>query len=101
MNWERIKAVIVIIVTAIVNILNVYGYAVDMDATLNAVLSVFSAVTIIYSWWFNQNVTDAAQEGQRVVDAIKSIKRETGMSLSAEMALELTNGAADDVQQSD
>ena len=101
MNWERIKAVVVIVVTAIVNILNVYGYAVDMDTTLNAVLSVFSAVTIIYSWWFNQNVTDAAQEGQRVVDAIKSIKRETGMSLSAELALELTNGAADDVQQSD
>lgn len=101
MNFERIKAVLVIIVTAIVNILNVYGYAVDMDSTLNAVLSLFSAVTIVYSWWFNQNVTDAAQEGQRVVDAIKAIKKETGMSLSAEMALELTSGVEHDVQQAD
>lgn len=98
MNFERIKALLVIIVTAIVNILNVYGYAVDMDSTLNAVLSLFSAVTIVYSWWFNQNVTDAAQEGQRVVDAIKAIKKETGMSLSAEMALELTSGVEHDVQ---
>lgn len=101
MNFERIKAVLVIIVTAIVNILNVYGYAVDMDSTLNAVLSLFSAVTIVYSWWFNQNVTDAAQQGQRVVNAIKAVKKETGLSLSAEMALELTNGVQDDVQQAD
>lgn len=101
MNTERIKAVLVIIVTAIVNILNVYGYAVDMDATINAVLSLFSAATIIYSWWFNQNVTDAAQQGQRVVDAIKAVKKETGLSLSAEMALELTGGVEHDAQQSD
>ena len=101
MNTERIKAVLVIIVTAIVNILNVYGYAVDMDATINAVLSLFSAATIIYSWWFNQNVTDAAQQGQRVVNAIKAVKKETGLNLSAEMALELTGGVEHDVQQSD
>lgn len=98
MNTERIKAIIVIVVTAIVNILNVYGYAVDMDATINAVLSLFSAATILYSWWFNQNVTEAAQEGQRVVNAIKAVKKETGMSLSAEAALELTAGVGHDVQ---
>lgn len=101
MNTERIKAIIVIVVTAIVNILNVYGYAVDMDATVNGVLSLFSAATIIYSWWFNQNVTSAAQEGQRVVNAIKAIKKDTGLSLSAEMALELTGGVDHDVQQAD
>lgn len=98
MNTERIKAIIVIVVTAIVNILNVYGYAVDMDATINAVLSLFSAATIVYSWWFNQNVTEAAQEGQRVVNAIKAVKKETGMNLSAEAALELTAGVGHDVQ---
>lgn len=98
MNTERIKAVLTIVVTAIVNILNVYGYAVDMDSTVNAVLSLFSALTILYSWWFNQNVTDAAIQGQRVVNAIKDVKKSTGEQLSAEMALELTQGVGHDGQ---
>ena len=75
MNVERAKAIITIIVTAIVNIANVYGYAVDAEAWLNVALSILSAICIAWSWWKNQNITYAAQQGQLVVDQIKNEQR--------------------------
>ena len=92
MNYERVKAVAVIVVTAIVNILNVYGYAVDMDSTVNAVLSILSAVSILYSWWFNQNVTEEAQEAQAVLNNLKSIRKDSGVSVKVATMYELTDG---------
>lgn len=75
MNVERAKAIITIIVTAIVNIANVYGYAVDAEAWINVALSILSAICIAWSWWKNQNITYAAQQGQLVVDKIKNEQR--------------------------
>ena len=75
MNVERTKAIITIIVTAIVNIANVYGYAVDAEAWINVALSILSAICIAWSWWKNQNITYAAQQGQLVVDQIKNEQR--------------------------
>ena len=75
MNVERAKAIITIIVTAIVNIANVYGYAVDAEAWINVALSILSAICIAWSWWKNQNITYAAQQGQLVVDNIKNEQR--------------------------
>lgn len=72
MNTERIKAIITIVVTAAVNIANIYGYAVDADTAVTTALTVFSFVCIVYSWWKNQNVTFAAQQGQLVVNRIKN-----------------------------
>ena len=75
MNAERVKAILTIIVTAGVNIANILGYAYDLDAILNAVLTIFSFVCILYSWWFNQNVTDEAQQAQIVLNDLKAAKR--------------------------
>lgn len=75
MNVERAKAIITIIVTAVVNIANVYGYAVDAEAWINVALSILSAICIGWSWWKNQNVTYAAQQGQLVVNQIKNEQR--------------------------
>jgi len=77
MNQEKLKAIITIIVTAGVNILNILGYALDMDVVLNAVLSIFSFICIVYSWWFNQNVTPEAQEAQRLLNKLKAEKNAT------------------------
>ena len=77
MNVERAKAIITIIVTAVVNIANVYGYAVDAETWINVLFSILSAATILYSWWFNQNCTYAAQQGQLVVNKIKNEQRAT------------------------
>lgn len=69
---ERIKAIVTIVITEAVNIANVYGYAIDAEPLITGALSILSVITIIYSWWKNQNLTDAAVEGQAVIDALKS-----------------------------
>ena len=71
MNTERIKAIVTIVVTAIVNIANVMGYAVDADQWVNVALSILSAITILYAWWKNQNVTDEAIQAQAYLDELK------------------------------
>ena len=75
MNTERVKAILTIIVTAAVNIANILGYAYDLDTILNAVLTIFSFICILWSWWFNQNVTDEAQQAQLVLNELKAAKR--------------------------
>ena len=75
MNTERIKAILTIIVTAGVNIANILGYAYDLDSILNAVLTIFSFICIVWSWWFNQNITDEAQQAQVYLNELKAVKR--------------------------
>ena len=77
MNAERAKAILTIIVVAIVNILNVMGYAMDAEPYINAITSVFSAVTIAYAWWKNQNITPEAQQAQAVLDHLKAERKAT------------------------
>ena len=72
---EKAKAILTIIVTAAVNIANVLGYAQDADAWVNVVLSIASAVCIVYSWWFNQNVTPEAQQAQLVLNNLKNERK--------------------------
>ena len=74
MNQERIKAIITIVVTAIVNIANVMGYALDADQWVNVALSIASAITILYAWWKNQNITDEAIQAQEYLDDLKAAK---------------------------
>lgn len=76
MNAERVKAILTIIVTAGVNIANILGYAYDLDSILNAVLTIFSFVCILWSWWFNQNITDEAQRAQEFLNELKAAKRD-------------------------
>ena len=68
---ERIKAIVTLVVVCGVNIANVMGYAVDADAWVNVALSILSAVSIIYAWWKNQNVTEQAAQAQVLLDALK------------------------------
>ena len=75
MNMERVKAIATIVVTAVVNIANVMGYAMDADVWLNAVLSVLSAISIVWSWWKNQNITDEAQQAQLVLNQLKNERK--------------------------
>lgn len=72
---EKAKAILTIVVTAAVNIANVYGYAVDAEAWVNVALSVLSAVTVAYAWWKNQNVTPEAQQAQLVLNNLKNERR--------------------------
>lgn len=73
---EKAKAIVTIIVTAVVNIANMCGWALDADTWITAALSVLSVVTIAYSWWKNNNLTDAAIEAQKVLDTLKAQSKE-------------------------
>lgn len=75
MNQERAKAIITIVVTAAVNIANIYGYAIDAEAWINVLFSILSAATILYSWWFNQNCTDEAIIAQGYLNQLKAERR--------------------------
>lgn len=68
---ERVRAIVTIVVTAIVNVLNVIGYAIDLDAWLCAALSVASVACIVWSWWRNNNITEAAMVGDALTTSIK------------------------------
>ena len=81
MNEERFKAIVRIVVTAVANIANIYGFAVDAEMWVNVVLCIASAVTLIWSWWRNNNITYAAQQGQLVVNRIKNEQRALKMKV--------------------
>lgn len=71
MNAERVKAILTIVITAVINIVNIYGYSVDADAVVSAILTIASFASILWSWWKNQNVTLEAQQAQRYLEALK------------------------------
>ena len=76
MNTERVKAIVTIVVTAAVNIANVYGYAIDADAWVNVALSIASAACVAWAWWKNQNITDEAIQAQAYLDELKAKRGE-------------------------
>ena len=83
-DFEKIKAIATIVITAIVNVANVMGYAMDADVWINAVLSILSAASIAYAWWKNQNVTKEAQEAQKVLDFLKQVDGEYHIEMEVE-----------------
>ena len=96
---ERWKAILSAVVVILVNGLALMGIDVGDGADIqDAVLAVAWIASLLWAIWKNHNFTDAAAEGQRVVDAIKKVESLTGQKLSAEMALELTDGAGHDGQ---
>lgn len=72
---EKTKAITTIVVTALVNVANCMGYALDADAWVNVALSMLSAAAIAYSWWKNQNVTPEAQAAQATLDHLKAERK--------------------------
>ena len=47
------------------------GFALDADALFTGAALVLAVVTYVWSWWKNNNVTDAATEAQKVLDNLK------------------------------
>ncbi len=68
---ERAKAIAAIVITAVANVLNVIGYAVDAEPFVVAATSVISAASIVWAWWRNNNVTVAAMVGDALTSDIK------------------------------
>lgn len=68
---ERAKAIAAIVITAVANVLNIIGYAVDAEPFVVAATSVISAGAIVWAWWRNNNLTTAAMVGDAVTTNIK------------------------------
>lgn len=99
---ERWKAIFSALGIIIVNAFALVGIDLGDGAQLqDALLGLAWLASIAWAIWKNHNFTYAAGQGQRVVDAIKSVEKATGTQLSAEMALELTDGVDHDLQQAD
>ena len=94
---ERWKAIFSAIGVIIVNAAALMGIDLGDGANIQDVLLGLAwLASLAWAIWKNHNFTAAAAEGQRVVDAIKAVESATGQTLSAETALELTDGADHD-----
>ena len=71
MNAESLKAIVTLIVTVALNVANVLGYALDFELWYTLLFSIASLAAVAWSWWKNQNVTEAAQQAQIYLDELK------------------------------
>lgn len=71
MNSERLMAFVRLIVPLIVGAAAMFDWAVDADLMMNIAMSVLALVSFVWTWWKNNNVTEAAQEAQKLLDEIK------------------------------
>ncbi|MCF0231951.1 MAG: hypothetical protein HUJ63_06735 [Enterococcus sp.] len=73
-NSESIIAILRLVVTLIVSVLSAIGIAVDISSVYTIIACIASVAMIAYSWHKNSNITQAAQDAQKVLDALKSGK---------------------------
>lgn len=93
-RWQAIFSAIGVIVVNAAALLGIdMGDGADLQDVL---LGCAWIASLLWAIWKNHNFTYAAAEGQKVVNAIKSVEKETGERLSAEMALELSAGVGYD-----
>ena len=94
---ERWKAIFSALGIIIVNAFALMGIDLGDGADMqDALLGLAWLASLAWAIWKNHNFTYAAGQGQRVVDAIKTVEAYTGEQLSAELALELTDGVGHD-----
>ena len=70
-NTERIIAIARLICTLAASIAAGCGLALDADALYTVAAALIAAVCYVWSWWSNNNVTQAAQAAQKYLDSIK------------------------------
>lgn len=70
-NSQSVIAVVRLGVALVVSLGAMAGIDIDGDAVANVVLAIASVGTLAWVWWKNNNVTQAAQEAQIVLNEIK------------------------------
>ena len=71
---QRVMAVARMACTFAASVLAGFGIAMDADAVYCGVTIVLSLAAYVWSWWCNNNVTEAANEAQEYLDSIKRSK---------------------------
>lgn len=73
MNKEQIKAIATlgVALAALALVFAITFGAIDADALTGAVAAVLAIGSTVVAWWRNNNVTEAAQDAQKVLDNLK------------------------------
>lgn len=71
MNAQTIKACVSTLVLVLVTVASSFGISIDGDALTNVVCAVILIAATVYGCYRNHNFTQAAQEGQKLIDEIK------------------------------
>ena len=70
-NHERLVAVVRLACALAATAAAGFGVALDADALVTVFLTVIACASCIWSWWKNNNVTQAAQDAQAYLEAIR------------------------------
>lgn len=70
-NTERISAVARLLVTLAAAVAGGFGLTVDPDALSTIVACGVALAAGVWSWWRNNNLTQAAQDAQEYLDRIR------------------------------
>lgn len=71
---ERIVAIVRLLVMLVSAVAGGFGLTIDPDGLATIVACAVALVAGVYSWWRNNNVTEAATEAQHYLDSIKGKK---------------------------
>lgn len=73
MSKEQIKAIATlgVALAALALVFAITFGAIDADALTGAVAAVLAIGSTVVAWWRNNNVTEAAQDAQKVLDGLK------------------------------
>ena len=73
---ERIVAIIRLVIMLVSAVAGGFGLTVDPDALGTIAACAVALVAGVYGWWKNNNFTEAAQDAQAYLDAVKATYRE-------------------------
>ena len=68
---QRVMAIARMACTLAASVLAGFGIATDADALYCGVMIAAALASYLWSWWCNNNVTDAANEAQEYLNSIK------------------------------
>ena len=71
MSIETFKAAASMIAILAVNVANMIGLSLDADFLTQSFLCAFAIATLIWGVWKNHNFTQAAQDAQNILNALK------------------------------
>ena len=84
---ERTKSIVLLLVQLFsvvqtgLSIAGISQLPFTSDQVSTAITGVIAVIVSIYSWWRNNNVTEAAVQGQQVVNAVK-LAQDTGNAVA-------------------
>lgn len=78
MNKETVKAIASAAVTMICAIAGALGFDLSSDLVLQIISAIVFVASVAWGIWKNHNFTQAAQEGQLLVNEIKAEQKKEG-----------------------